>query len=510
MAVKIDLAFPHHYDAELPTVLVPAKVKRYYFPDGLDPDEYEGFLVKVTPYDNLPWVGDFDSAFATITGIYSCPDEHTLCVVSGGIGFIIQVNNPQVWEEIPFSPIISVHPLTKVQKIVFIGFRDIAAYGSEGFLWYISNPAWDGIKISDVTHNEIEITVWNHYQQREVSLAIDITTGKYDDKSIVQWFATPEMSTTYSSPISRIIKLGERIQSEKSIKQPQNVFDWDTYKEFLNQRGSLEQEYKRLSSTMDRATAGAYLQRFRKMRNEYISRLPLNLLAPCPYCKARILQPVDSFSLASFYPLLNVADIYLGGTEWISSPRPKRLCRHALLAIVSLNLNNLIPNDLPQWMLQRKWNWIASSPRIMVWPLIAQRTSAVIQALPIGRLDDPEPIHRYTAYFITYFASDLSNLKTKEMWIPGDSRRPATEGVFYDPDLIKWVKEKRLFWLNPNDPVRLVSGPEDQFPYSDIQPQGRYRIIENGKVEGPQPYNPRFTWQSNAPYHNESFPQTIE
>lgn len=510
MAVKIDLSFPHHYEVELPLELVPAEVKRYYFPDDLDPDGYEGFLVKVTPYDSPPWVGDFDSAFATITGIFSCPDEHTLSVVSGGIGFIIQVDNPQVWKEIPISVITSVYPLTKVQKIVFIGFRDIAVYGSEGLLWNISNPAWDGIKISDVTQDEIKITVWNHYQQREVELAIDIATGKYDDKPIVEWFATPEMSTTYSSPISRIIKLGERIQSEKSIKQPQNVFDWETYKEFLNQRGSLEQEYKRLSSTMDRATSGAYLQRLREMRDEYIKRLPLHFIAPCPYCKSRILQPVDSFSLAGFYPLLNVPDLYLGGSEWISSPRPRRLCRHALFATVSLNLNNLTPNDLPQWMLQRKWSWIASSPRVMVWPLIAQRTSAVIQTLPIGRLDDPKPIHRYTAYFTTYFVSDLSNLRTKEMWVSGDRGRPATKGVYNDPDLIKWVKAKRLFWLATDNPARLVSGPENKFPYTNTQSQSRYRIVEDGKIAPPHPYNSRFTWQGNAPHHNESFSQTIE
>ncbi len=512
---KLDLTFSHQYDVdiirELPSPL--GKVKQLYFPNDSENRGRGGLLVKVTPYEGNPWIGIFAATYPspkTVSGVFSCPNKHYLCVVSGGAGYYIQVSNPQIWKDIPIYPITDVHTLSQAQKIILVDFQGIAAYGHEGLLWNISNPAWDGIKVNAITHDEIKITVWNYHQQREVDLAIAIATGKYNDKPIVEWFSRPEMSTTYASPINQIIKLGERIQLQKSIKQPQNVFDWNTYKEFLNQRGSLEQEYKRLSSTMNRATAGAYLQQFREMRDEYISRLPLHLLAPCPYCKARVLQPVDSFSLASFYPLLNVADIYLGGSEWISSPRPRRLCRHALLATVSLNFNNLIPNDLPQWMLQRKWNWIASSPRIMVWPLIAQRTSAVIQTLPIGRLDDPELIHRYTAYFTTYFASDLSNLKTKGLWVSGDMGRPATEGVYYDPNLIKWVKAKRLFWLALDAPAHLVSGPENRFPYVDIQPQGRYRIIENGEVEGPHPYNPRFTWQGNAPHHNESFPQTIE
>lgn len=510
MAVKFDLSFPHRYDVELPTYSVPDKTQRYYFPDNKDPNIFEGFLVQVTPYDGPTWIGDFDRAYPTITGIFSCPDENTLSVVSGGMGFIIQVDNPKVWEEIPVFPIINVHLLTEVQKLVLFGFRDIVVYGAEGFLWRIENPAWDGIEIGDVTRDELNITVWNHYQQREMNVVIDIATGKYDDLSLVEWFSRPEMSISYRSPIRRIIKLGERIQLEKSIKQPQQLFDWETYNKFLNQRGSLEQEYKRLASTMDRATSRAYLQRLREMRDEYISRLPLHLLAVCPYCQGRIIQPVDSFSLAGFYPLLNIPDHYLSGTEWFSSQRPRRQCRHALFATISLNFNKLTPNDLPTWMLQRKWNWIAASPLLIAWPLVAQRTSAVIQPLPIGRLDDSEPLHRYTAYFITYFASDLSNLKTKELWVSGDMGRPATEGVYYDPDLIKWVKAKRLFWLDPDNPARLVSGLEDKFPYIDIQPQGRYRLIENGDTEGPNPYKPRFIWQGNAPHHDESFSKTIE
>jgi hypothetical protein len=132
----------------------------------------------------------------------------------------------------------------------------------------------------------------------------------------------------------------------------------------------------------------------------------------------------------------------------------------------------------------------------------------VVHALPIGRLDDPEPIHRYTAYFVTYFVGDESNLYTNEMWVPNDLGEPATGGVQIDTDLLKWVRAGRLFWMDPEDTSRLVKGPAEEFPYANIQPQGWYEFTEGGQVDGPRPY--ASVWEGEAPTHDESFPKTIE
>jgi hypothetical protein len=276
----------------------------------------------------------------------------------------------------------------------------------------------------------------------------------------------------------------------------------------LERRGQVDEEYRRSCQAMDSYSAyETFLEQFRLLRKEYFQRLPVHLVAQCPYCGSRILQSVDSFSLIGFYPLLNMTELYRD-PEWSASRPPRQRCRHALLATVSVNLNGLIPDDLPAWALQRKWGKLDSAPRVMVWPLIARQTSAVIHALPIGRLNDPEPADHYTAYFVTYFADDATNLYTEEMWVPNDLGGPATEGVYYDPDLIKWVKAGRLFWLDPDEPDRLVRGTVEAFPYANIQPQGWYEIVEGGQVDGPKSYY--MVWQGDAPRHDESFPKTIE
>ncbi|MBE7553949.1 MAG: hypothetical protein HS126_23025 [Anaerolineales bacterium] len=334
--------------------------------------------------------------------------------------------------------------------------------------------------------------------------------------------------------------LPETYDHQQSVK----VFTPKSYREYLNRFGQTIEEYARLyeldlkhktrehklsdQEQLRRIAwrAGISLAELKRsnrpelekmdkvqyqqslLRQEYFHRLPVHLLAQCPYCGTHILQPVDTFSLMGFYPLLNVTELYRG-PGWVSDPPFWQHCRHFVVVTFSVNLNNLTPDDLPFWALRRKWLKMDSAPRVMVWPLIAGQTSAVIHALPVGRLDEPELLHSYTIYFITYFADDQTNLYSEEMWVPADFRRPATDGVYYDLDLIKWLEAGRLFWLNPDKFERtLMRGPVEVFPYANIQPQGWYEIIEDGRIDGPKSYHA--TWQGPALPPEQSYPKTVE
>jgi hypothetical protein len=292
---------------------------------------------------------------------------------------------------------------------------------------------------------------------------------------------------------------GDRIVLDPFIKQSKNVFTAATYREFFDRFGR------------SRGQASILSEEFQSLRREYFQRLPIHFFAQCPYCNSPVLQPLDSFSLLGFHPALRINELYRG-RAWNESKPPRQQCRHALLAMVSMNLQGLTPSDLPEWALSVKWGKgvgkFDSAPIVKVWPLIARQTSVVMHALPIGRLDDPEPVHRYTAYFVTYFSGDESNLYDDEMWVPTDLGEPATAGVLSDPDLLKWVKAGRLYWMNPEDTSKLVKGPAEAFPYANIQPRGWYRIAEGGQIDGPKPY--ASIWEGEAPAHDESFPKTIE
>lgn len=307
------------------------------------------------------------------------------------------------------------------------------------------------------------------------------------------------------------------------IPRPENEFDTASYKEFLEPLRQNREAYTRLYDlhlqyeekerweAPERKQMDLLDQELRLLRLEYFRRLPIRPIAQCPYCGTYILQPVDIFSLMGFYRRLNIEDLYKG-IPWCADRLSLKWqhCEHFIITTFSVNLHNLTPNDLPSWVLCRRKITLTmdSAPQVMVWPLIARQTSAVIHALPIGRLDDPEPMHRYTIYFVSYFGGPTTNLYTEAMWVPTDLGGPATGGVYYDLDLIKWVKAGRLFWLDPDNPEHLMRGPAKAFPYANIQPKGWYEIVEGGRIDGPKPYNT--TWQGPALRHDKSYKKTIE
>ncbi|MBN2257476.1 MAG: DUF2283 domain-containing protein [Anaerolineaceae bacterium] len=292
---------------------------------------------------------------------------------------------------------------------------------------------------------------------------------------------------------------GGKIVLDPLIKQAEGVFTAATYREFFDRAGRVLEQMN--ESAKD----------FQLLKQEYFQRLPIHFFAQCPYCDSPVLQPLDSFSLLGFHPALKIDELYWG-RAWDEGKPPRQRCRHALLSTFSVNLEGQGPDDLPGWALRVVWGAQArefdAAPIVMVWPLIARQTSAVVHALPMGRLDDPEPIHRYTAYCTTYFVGDESNLYEDEMWVPNDLGDAATGGVRIDTDLLKWVRAGRLYWMDPEDTSRLVKGPAEEFPYANIQPQGWYEFAEGGQVNGPRPYGR--VWEGEAPTHDESFPKTIE
>jgi hypothetical protein len=227
------------------------------------------------------------------------------------------------------------------------------------------------------------------------------------------------LESSSQSPGSRP---GARIVIDPSIEQPENVFTPESYREFLRRRNQVGDEYNRLyeivltyptpqerRNSPERKQMDPLLEQFDTLTKEYRRRLPIHLLARCPYCGSSILKPMDMFSLRGCYGPLNMDELYHGSEKWVVSKPPEKRCEHAIMATFAINLNGLIPDDLSAWISRGKSMQIDSSPVVIVWPLVARQTSVVIHALPIGRLDDPEPIHRYTAYFLTYFASSSSN-----------------------------------------------------------------------------------------------------
>lgn len=253
------------------------------------------------------------------------------------------------------------------------------------------------------------------------------------------------------------------------------IFTWESYREFLPH--------------IARARTSSF--------PEYQARLPMQMVACCPYCGQVALLPVDLFSLFGFHPHSDEGRYgrFRAG-RWQG-------CRHMVTVTVALGLNGLQPDDLPGWMDHPNW-YLRIAPSVIAWPLLARHTSAVVHAIGIARLDDAEYIPRYTAYFSTYYAAPDSNLMDEAHFVHTDIGTAATSGVHYDEDLLKWLDAERLFWL---DDAQAVNTPRSAFPYGSVEPRGFIKL-EQGRAIGPKPLYLRY----NGPAlpHDQSVERSFE
>jgi hypothetical protein len=189
MNVKIDLTFPTQYCVERLWVL-PSDLEEeesiFYFPPCSSDRGPTDFLVRVCPNLGKSWIGAFAFGYDSpkaITGVYSCPDETSVCVISSGQGYIIKANNPNICEKVEVFPVLDVRSALPSNLLLFADFTIIAAYGPQGHTWTTSRLSWDGLEITDVTNTYIKGIAWDAPQQREVEFIVNIETGQHEGGS---------------------------------------------------------------------------------------------------------------------------------------------------------------------------------------------------------------------------------------------------------------------------------------------------------------------------------------
>jgi hypothetical protein len=140
-------------------------------------DSSKFYVVQVTPKNGLDWTGNFrgiDNKY--LSGVFSWPDPNRLCVVAGGKAYVVQVDAPDVYEELPILPIINVYYVREQGVILFATFSNISAFGKTGLMWKAKNLAKDGIVISDV-RNGIVYGVSKRYEG-DLAFKVDLKTGQ--------------------------------------------------------------------------------------------------------------------------------------------------------------------------------------------------------------------------------------------------------------------------------------------------------------------------------------------
>jgi len=138
----------------------------------------EGVVVRVTPTGGQAWVGNFQCGDGRLSGVYATPSPHAACVVAGGQGYVVPVQDPGAYQLVAAYPIGDVRSLLELGLILFADFTDIVAYDSRGCVWSTGRLSWDGLTITSVSPAGIVGKAWDAPAGREVSFVVDPRSGR--------------------------------------------------------------------------------------------------------------------------------------------------------------------------------------------------------------------------------------------------------------------------------------------------------------------------------------------
>jgi hypothetical protein len=182
MSVGINFEFPSLYEAKLLSEL-PANMPRFYFPGANSEGGKDGLVVRISTKNSSEWIGVFAFGYPSPkvkNGLYSCPDEQVLCVVSQGRGYLVRADEPSAWEQVRAYPITYMQSVILHNLIIFADFTRLTAYGKDGLSWQTDELSWDGIKISAVFGDFIHGFGWDAPTGKYVAFTVDMRTGHHD------------------------------------------------------------------------------------------------------------------------------------------------------------------------------------------------------------------------------------------------------------------------------------------------------------------------------------------
>lgn len=162
---------------DLPGAEVP--LETIYYPDASREGGKDGLLVKISPCDASAWLGVFAFGSVGFTGVLSCPDPWTVCVVSRGDGYFVQTNRPDEWSRVACYPITDVRPVSDVGILVFANYTGLVAYGADGLRWRTSRLSYDGLKLGEISGECLRGLAWDAPSGTEVEFVVNLRTGSH-------------------------------------------------------------------------------------------------------------------------------------------------------------------------------------------------------------------------------------------------------------------------------------------------------------------------------------------
>jgi hypothetical protein len=182
--VRFDFTFPHSYEARIlagPPPVHPLE-KLYHFPIELEEGDRAGTYVRVAPKHCAAWSGFFALGFNSeqvVSAICACPDPDSVCVVTGGYAYIVNVTDPESWFQVEQRPVVDLRVVPGEGLILFAGFTSITAVGNSGIAWQTERLSWEGVRITSIDEVKLHGFGWDVMSDKEVPFEVELKTGKH-------------------------------------------------------------------------------------------------------------------------------------------------------------------------------------------------------------------------------------------------------------------------------------------------------------------------------------------
>lgn len=112
------------------------------------------------------------------TGIWSAPNPHEICLVSGGYAYLIDTLAPDRFTMIPYRPVMAVHAAASHGLLLFVGHRSILAWGLGGRVWESEKLSDEGLTISAIEAGTLHGRGWQMLTDKERPFELDLRTGR--------------------------------------------------------------------------------------------------------------------------------------------------------------------------------------------------------------------------------------------------------------------------------------------------------------------------------------------
>jgi hypothetical protein len=179
-----EATFPHSWQVEIleaPPLIAPAR--HYVYPQAIEEVECGALQIYLRACPEAETaMATFALGFADPAlphGIWSCPNPRQMCAIAGGYAYVVDVDRPDNWMQVPYRPITWVDAAPEQELLLFASFHRLWALGVEGKAWETSRLSWEGLRVTGIDGQHLHGFGWDVETDAEVPFTVDLSTGDH-------------------------------------------------------------------------------------------------------------------------------------------------------------------------------------------------------------------------------------------------------------------------------------------------------------------------------------------